>query len=412
MKLKTKLVVIAVASVWALPAWSQVAQPLSCDKSYGFRADVGADIGTTLCASKADSFLDSVKDFGISNSSYTPTSAASVLGKFNDVNITLSYAANQTSLNYTFEQLHISGVSPGATRDQAEQAFVDYIKKSNIIGLLMNYEAKNSATSPIAGVGGLIPVAGATDFSNSFDTMSKVAAAGAQATASSNNLIGASLSYGSYNVSGSADKISTTSIPLSYTIRNDIDPRRQLVISLPLTKVSVGDADSYHGGLGLAYRWPMTDNWTLTPSGKYSVVGSKDRATVSTVMSANLMSTYAIPMDSYHVAIGNMVGLYKTGKFSSGDYSFDPDVKLTMARNGVMLSHTPALLGGKMAAEYSLIDTRYIGNKPFVSNTQEIGITVGTNKNAGNARSYTRAGLSYVRGKDTRGFTVNLGYWF
>lgn len=409
MKLKTKLMVMALASVWVLPAWSQT---LSCDKSYGFRADVNSTTGTTLCASKADTFLDAAKNFNASNANYTSTSAAFVQGRFSDVNVTLGYDLGLTTLKYNFIELGMSGSFTGATRDQSEQQFVDFVKKSDIIGRLMNYQAKNSATSPIAGVGGLIPVAGATDFASSFDTMSKVAAVGAAQASSNNNLIGAGLSYGSYSITGKSDKISTTSIPLSYTIRNDIDPRRQLVISLPLTKVSVGDADSYHGGLGLAYRVPVTDNWTLTPSGKYSVVGSKDRATVSTVMSANLMSTYAIPMDSYHVAIGNMVGLYKTGKFSSGDYSFDPDIKLTMARNGVMLSHTPALLGGKMAAEYSLIDTRYIGNKPFVSNTQEIGITVGTNKNAGNARSYTRAGLSYVRGKDTRGFTVNLGYWF
>lgn len=68
MKLKTKLMVMALAGVWTLPAWSQTPPTLSCDKSYGFRADVGTDIGTTLCASKADTFLDSVKNFSVSNS--------------------------------------------------------------------------------------------------------------------------------------------------------------------------------------------------------------------------------------------------------------------------------------------------------------------------------------------------------
>ncbi len=53
-----------------------------------------------------------------------------------------------------------------------------------------------------------------------------------------------------------------------------------------------------------------------------------------------------------------------------------------------------------------------LGNKPFLASTQELGITVGTNRNAGNVRSFFRAGLSYLRGKDTRGFAVNLGYWF
>lgn len=408
MKIKAKLLVVAVAGACAAPAW---ASSLDCEKSYSFRADVGTQSGQTLCASKAETFLDAAKNFSLSNLHYTQQSAADVQGRFSDIGLSLSYGPNSNTLVFRMPELGVNKTFSGASRDDSEQQFVDYIKKSDIIGRMMNYQAKNSATSPIAGVGGAIPMAGAADFANGFDTLSKITAGGAQSTAS-NNLIGIGLSYGSYNISGSADNVKTASVPLSYTIRNDIDPRRQLIFSLPLTKVSVGDADSYHGGLGVAYRLPLSDHWTLTPGGKYAVVASKDRATVSTVMSASLMSTYAIPTEHYDFAIGNMIGRYQTGKFSSGDYSFNPDVKLTMTRNGVMMSSVPAFLGGKLAAEYSFIDTRYLGAKPFVSNTQEIGVTIGTNRNASNARSYTRAGLSYVRGKDTRGFTLNLGYWF
>jgi hypothetical protein len=410
MRLKTRLLLIAVGSVCAAPAWSQ--SSLHCDRSYGLRVDTAGNQGTTLCASKATTFFDSVDNFQLNNNQYTETSQAQILGRFSDVNIVMNYAQNSNTLNYNFVELGESGSFTGANRDASEDQFTDFVKKSDIIGRLMKYQAANSATSPIAGVGGMIPMAGAADFAGSFDTLSKIGPSGVQTAGSSNNLIGVGLSYGSYNVDGSGDKVSTTSLPLSYTIRNDIDPRRQLVFNLPLTKVSVGDAASYHGGLGVSYRVPLSDHWTLTPGGKYSIVASKDRATVSTVMSASLMSTYAIPMDHFDIAIGNMVGIYKTGKFRSGDYSFDPDIKLTMTRNGVMLSSTPGFLGGKLAAEYSFIDTRYLGNKPFVSNTQEFGITVGTNKNASNARTYTRAGASYIRGKGTHGFTLNLGYWF
>ena len=71
------------------------------------------------------------------------------------------------------------------------------------------------------------------------------------------------------------------------------------------------------------------------------------------------------------------------------------------------------MFGSKMAAEFSIIDTRYLGSeKPFVTDSQEVGITLGTNRKASNARSFTRMGATYVRSKTTKGFTVNLGFWF
>jgi hypothetical protein len=181
---------------------------------------------------------------------------------------------------------------------------------------------------------------------------------------------------------------------------------------MPIMDAKTGNAHAYNFGLGLAVRLPVSDNWTLTPGVRYSAVASLDRATVSTVASASLMSTYVIPLGGVDLAVGNMIALYKTGKFRSGDYSFDPDIKLKMTRNGLMASLPTTAFGADTAAEFSLIDTRYLGDKPFVSNSQEIGVTLGTNRNASNRHSFLRAGVSYVRSNVTRGLTLNLGYWF
>ncbi|WP_342120833.1 hypothetical protein [Pseudoduganella sp. OTU4001] len=348
----------------------------------------------------------------LSNPGYTDNSAAVVAARISDVSINLRYNANTTTLFYSFPELGMSGSFTGSNRDQSEEMLVDYLKKTDIIGRIMNYQAKHSPTSPLTGQGGAILTMAGTDFSQSFEPASQIATPGSTAEdrTGNNNLIGAGLSYGSYNINGSGDRIKPISLPLSYTIRNDIDPRRQLVFSMPLSVVKIGDGDVYQVGMGLSYRFPVSDRWTLGPGVRYTVVGSKDRATVSTIMSANLMSTYVIPAGSYTVAIGNMVGLYRSGKISSGDYSFDPDISATLLRNGLMLS-MPA--GAGMAAEVSLIDTRYAGgDKPYVRDTQELGFTLGTNRSARSARSFVRGGVSYVHGKDSKGFTVNLGYWF
>ena len=93
-------------------------------------------------------------------------------------------------------------------------------------------------------------------------------------------------------------------------------------------------------------------------------------------------------------------------------FLLNPDIKYVATRNGIMLSQ-PVNLGKKMSIEYSLIDTRYLGSdKPYVDNTQEFGITIGTNKSAQDARSFIRGGLSYMRGPGTHGFMANFGYWF
>ncbi|MEW6759531.1 MAG: hypothetical protein AB1437_01795 [Pseudomonadota bacterium] len=391
----------------SLPA---AAQQLDCGKSFGFRADINGSRGATLCSSNVDAFIDSAKNFTLSNAGYTQISQATAMGRFNDVNVVLRYDARSNTLNYDFVELGMRGSFTGANRDESEELFEDYVKKGDILGKVLRYQAKNSPTSALTGQGGAIPMLAMADFNTSFDNASQIGVPDQNQTA--NNLIGVGLSYGSYNIDGNED-VKTTSLPLSYTIRNNIDPRRQLVLSMPLTQVTVDGAKAYHGGLGAAYRLPLTDRWTLTPGARYSVVASKDRATVSTVMSASLMSTYVLPLGGFDLAMGNMVGVYKTGKFSSGDYSFDPDVNLKMTRNGLMASVPTAMFGSKMAAEFSIIDTRYLGSeKPFVTDSQEVGITLGTNRKASNARSFTRMGATYVRSKTTKGFTVNLGFWF
>lgn len=406
MNLKSTAIAAALLGA-SLPA---AAQQLDCGKSYGFRADINGSRGQTLCSSNVDAFIDSAKNFTLSNAGYTQISQATAMGRFNDVNVVLRYDARSNTLNYDFVELGMRGSFTGANRDQSEELFEEYVKKGDILGKVLRYQAKNSPTSALTGEGGAIPMLAMADFNTSFDNASQIGVPDQNQTA--NNLIGVGLSYGSYNIDANED-VKTTSLPLSYTIRNNIDPRRQLVLSMPLTQVSVDGAKAYHGGLGAAYRLPLTDRWTLTPGARYSVVASKDRATVSTVMSASLMSTYVLPLGGFDLAMGNMVGVYKTGKFSSGDYSFDPDVNLKMTRNGLMASVPTAMFGSKMAAEFSIIDTRYLGSeKPFVTDSQEVGITLGTNRNASNARSFTRLGATYVRSKTTKGFTVNLGFWF
>jgi hypothetical protein len=367
-----------------------------------------------VSAKTAEQFFDSVKSANIGSlfpGANTTTDGISVAAAFNSLPVNLSFAPSSSSLAFSIPGLNVDQVFTGANRDASMDLLEDYLKKNDILGKILNYQAKNSPFSPITGQGGLIPTTLGSDFSSSFtDIATNIAAPAGIAAEGKGNLIGAGISYGNGKIGDM--KTSVVHIPLSYTFRNDIDPRRQLVFQLPITYSELDGAKSLQGGLGVAYRFPMSDNWTLTPGVKLSFVGSADLATVAGLYSATLASTYIMEMGGFDLAIGNMVGIYKTAKFASGDYSFNPDISTTGMRNGIMLSQPVTLGGSKMSIEYSLIDARYFGDKPFADSSQEVNVTLGTNKSAFSARSFIRGGLGYVRAKDSNMVKVNVGYWF
>jgi hypothetical protein len=156
----------------------------------------------------------------------------------------------------------------------------------------------------------------------------------------------------------------------------------------------------------------MNDAWSIAPALRLGVVASEDVATVSGVASASIASTYVMRFTGFDMAIGNMLGYYTTLKVKSGDYSFNPKIDNVVLRNGVMFNKPVALGGMPLSAEVSLIDTRYLGTDIYVDNTQELGVTLGTNRSAFSSRSFVRGGLNYLHGRDTRGLSVNIGYWF
>lgn len=372
-----------------------------------------------VSAATVTGFLDSVKAASLNTyftGVNTTTDAFSVDAAFNSLFVQLSFPGASTALSFIVPGLGINQTFTGATRDASMDLLADYLKKNNVLGQIMNYQAKNSPFSTITGQGGLIPMTLSSDFNSSFtDVATNIAAPASTASAASKNgntsgLIGLGLGYTSGTIVNT--NVSVVTLPLSYTFRGDSDPRKQLILQLPITYVDLNGAKTLHAGLGGALRLPLTDQWTITPGLKFSVTGSADMATVAGLWSGSLTSTYVIPMSGFDLAIGNMLGYYKTAKFTAGDYSFDPNIKSVGLRNGVMLSQPVSLLGSKLSLEYSFIDTRYFGDKPFADNSQEIGVTIGTNKNAFASSSFFRAGINYTRARESNTVGLNLGYWF
>lgn len=427
MTLKTNLLIASMgAALGATPisALAQLQAP-NCNLPFGNYAlglSVNQTCGTAATAT-AQSFFDKIKPNtpdGLRSivPGYNDLAVAQVAARFNGVKMNLSLPDAIGTVIFNIPELGYSRTFRAGTRDQSIDLLVDDLKKSDILARIMAYQAANTPTSPITGVGGLMPMVIATDFNQNFTDFATNITGPLQdaQVGGTANLAGAALMLGSFTTDskdGMRNKVKVATLPLSYTFRNGIDPRRQLALSIPLSTVDVNGARSYSGGFGMAYRFPINDNWTLVPAGRLSAVASVDLATVSAVYSMGLTSVYLWDMGTYSVAMGNMLSYNATMKLGSGDYAFDPKISNTSLRNGVLVSQPVVWDGKKLSVEYSLVDTRFVGGtRPYVNQYQEFGITVGTNKNAYAARTFVRGGLTLTHGKGTKGAMANIGYWF
>ena len=348
---------------------------------------------------------------------YNGNQGLDIAGRYNAVPFNAQFALpGQPNLNFNAPFLGVNNQSfIGASRDQSVALLQSFLASSGINSRVMRFQIANSPNSPIAGPGGLIPNMVASSFDDNLShAASHIAAPTSFATAdgqpSNQNLIGIGLSYSLMRVQDSNNGLAT--LPLSYTMRNDLDPRRQLVFSLPLTRLNTDGSISYGGGLGAAYRIPMNDSWTLTPSAKVAMTSARDLNTLVSVASATMTSNYIWVRDSFDISMANQIGYYQSVKLFGGDYSGNPDVRSVALRNGLMLTQPASVFGQKMSLEFALIDTRYMGTKFYVDNTQELSVTLGTNKRAYSARSFYRGGLTFLNGRETKGITANIGYWF
>ncbi|MDO9600218.1 MAG: hypothetical protein Q7J47_21065 [Azoarcus sp.] len=410
---KARLLVAAtVLAAMALPGITYA----SCsNKNYGIDLLVenieleSAERGVR-CENTAEDFFDLLSDSGFSSivSNYDEAAIAAGQVSFNGLPMLVDFESTGPELRFRVPELGIDVRFEGSDRDASADMLVDYIKKSGILSQIVKYQAENTPNSPITGPGGMIPSAAATDFDAALsDTIREIRGGG---DADSPTLsLGAS--WGSMNLDGKKGEV--TNLPLSRVWRSTEVPGRVFTLSGALTHVKVAGAASYHGGLGVAYRMPVSSRWALTPSLRYSVTGSADLATVAGLYSIGLSSTYHIPLAGMDLVIGNMAGYHKTTKLSIGDYSFSPDIKTWALRNGVMLAQPINLMGLPLAVEYSLVDTRYTGGtRFFVDNTQEIGVSLGTNRSGNVAKSFARFGLRYLRGRDSNTMSLSGSYWF
>lgn len=366
-----------------------------------------------VCSSSLQGLYEvGVRDIGASLSSYVGDEAISTAARLNGLGATASYAKGETSLVFDIPELGIHETFVGATRVGSAKQLHDWLKhNSDLRGQMVKYQASHSPINPITGPGGVLTNAVAMDFGASFDEVAtRIATSQASAQAGVGSLIGIGMLLSRHDVAGLT--VQTLSIPLSYTVRNDIDPRRQALLRGGLGVVDSAGSKSYSGRVAAGYRFPMSDEWTLTPMAGVSLSGSDANAYYTAVASGSLASTYVLEQDGFDLTIGNMVGYYHSFKPPGSSEGVDAGVRQFALRNGLLVSQPVTLGGRKMSVEYGLSDTRFVGNNLYQKSAQDLTISLGTNKSAFSSRSFFRATLALQRARDTRGVAINVNYWF
>jgi hypothetical protein len=198
-------------------------------------------------------------------------------------------------------------------------------------------------------------------------------------------------------------------LPFSYTVKLDSDPRKKIRFDLPLTYMETEGAVSYSTGFGVAYTHPLTDDWSLTPGVGVGATGSEDLGAAGGVAAGSLTSAYTWLLGGFALSLGNAVGYYESVPIEIGDVKAEADIANTVFTNGVLFTGPNSLIAKNLVMEYSLVDTRITGDEVYADNYQEVGVALGYIRTTmGVIDSYTKLGLSYLVGDGSGGDIESL----
>jgi hypothetical protein len=389
-----------------------LASAQSCNSLFSASVTTAGSTGQVCVSSIKGLYEGALRDLDGKFTGYTGSELVTTIASLNGIPASFVFPAGSPTLQVNIPGLNISENFAGATREASARLVHDWLKNQEFVrSSLFRAQAQSSAINAFSAPGGILWNAVANDFDSSLGEAATFSAGNQANTAGSTaSLLGVGVVLSRHSVSGLT--VSSAAVPLSYTVRNDIDPRRQAMLRGGLGVVDRAGSQSFSGRVSGAYRFPMSDQWALTPSLGFSVAGSNDAAYTVGLLQTSVTSTYLIEGNGFDVVIGNMLGYYKTLNPPVGKFTVNPDLSQVALRNGFLLSQPITLGGRKMSVEYSASDTRYFSTSIYQRNSQELGISLGTNKSAYTSRSFFRTNLAYQRAKDAHGVVLTVNYWF
>lgn len=348
--------------------------------------------------------------------SYCPTILAGI--GFRGLPMFLSFEnRNSNTLTFRVPSINLQQSFNGPTRDASVDLLVDFLESDggDLLNRLQAELARTSPSDPVAGnpsslQGSLI----AQDFAAAGFGAGSSSVSRATATSQDReNRLEIGIRAGTFTT-GEFSGTSYT-VPLSWTMRNLDDPRYQLQIRLPITYTETEGSETYAANLGVGFQFPMGDNWYLTPQLSYGATGSVDQGSIGQLVSGTLTSRYEIQLETTKLTIANMLGYMQTLPFSAGDLKYDPGIKNTITKNGVMVEMPTSwqLFGRGTSIQGAGAVTHLMGDDLFLNTYYDLSLTFGTqNTGTSSLTDFIRMGVNYTFGDDYNAVTASIGYQF
>ena len=398
-------------------ALATLVQPLMAADLFSANLVVDHLQSTTLSFSRIEELQDvltesKIRELEQIGNAYTETSQVHITLNMRGLDFTAEYVKDSTELRVQSGAIAFTQSFHGATREESERAFRDYLESNqeNLLTRTLQYWVANTSIDPVAGnPNALINRMGASDFRGSATIPTL------PTTQTALSSFGTSASLGRYSTQ-EGHTISLFSVPMEYTHQFEEDPRRQIYLSAPLTYYSVGGSKSYDASLGVSYRHPISDDWSLSPGVRLGALGSVDIGSAAAVYAFSLKSEYRLYHDDLNIRIGNMIGSYSTMDLSANNKSFNYDISNQITKNGISLEGSTAtqLFGKPSSWEAAVAHTYVWGSDVFIDSYFDLIFTFGTRySDSGDSWDALRFGLSATIGNNSyKGFGINFGYTF
>ena len=344
---------------------------------------------------------------------YTPNSAASLSLNMRGLKAIASFDANSTTLNITIPNAGVTTSFTGATRDESLQLFRDYLKDNGSGGqhLFKSY-ARYSPIDPIAGnPNSLMAEMGQADY-----LLGRLSPTSGCDCCWNTQPIVHQFQAGLNGARGFSHKFDTTSYTLP--LRYSYSPCGQFafIIDAPLTLNKNGGAYSLFGSIGLGLRFPITYDWSLTPTFRTGFGGSVDLATAGCFVSPGLVSAYNFHIFNHVLTMTNYAAYVCSTPLHLGSVNFDYHLQNYIFKNGLSLTSCEwyNLCGRPFNYSLWFIDSDFEGDRLYIEHYDEVGFSlITTEVNPCIDYDCLSLGFSYQFGqKSYKGYTLNLIYQF
>ena len=391
-----------------------LSSPVHAEDLFGISATVDG-VSESASFQSIEDLIDAVDNAGVRriNLAYTNESAASLQLNVRGLPATITYPANGTTLTLNIPSLNVTEKTfTGATRDDSQEAFETYLEKNGdgLLTKMLTYMVQNTPIDPVAGN----PTSLMNQMGDASFAMGSSVMGGSpknKEDRSPGNAVGLGFRFGHYAMDDFSQDL--YSLPIHYTYTLD-DPRKQIIVDFPIALVETEGSQSFNTSLGLGFRFPVHDDWILTPAVRAGAVGSIDMGSAAVLYSGTLTSNYDLYFKDLKVSVGNMATYVQSAPLDTGDFSIDYDLTNTMTKNGVGVEGPLGfgMLGKLTSYKVDVAHTAFFGDALYIDNYTDVALSFGTRSTA-SSLSNMRLGVTYTHGNnDFSGVRMNFGYTF